>query len=401
MLREQCEKLHFLRRLRGMGGAFLTLFLCGCITFETTSTGDFDSEERYKKVIAEILKESEKSENKILGDQKLITDKELSNFVQRHFDKADEIVLRHAINARKSIPHITFNDYLDKRKALLDFTLKLNPTLVVVDSEFAFATAFPSGRVMISRTLARAFSAAEGEYDSGLLGILIHELIHVRDGHAIEQWATAEGRNAWVSDKVLGALANLTTLIPFLTVKYDIEYAQAFKSAKQLPELSEYAADLGAVSLLEKNGFEKVRYIAFLNEINARLKASKEAAKEPFSWMQGRVDCLKLFSATQFKKGVSEIIIGSYDDGDKVFLNLDYSGIYKTIEELDNPSELRKRYRSLASLTDAQLRENVLGRLQKDMFTACAIQNTFSAIPVVDGVLVTPGFDLHIFILHY
>lgn len=391
----------FFRLFKNSAIALIILCLYGCISvkFDTHSTGDFDSKERLKKAIADILKDSEKSENEMLNGRIGNIDNEVIDFVQRHFYKANEIVLQHTVEAEKAIPFVSFNDYLDKRKTLLAFTLKLNPTLVIVDSEFAFATAFPSGRVVLSQPLAKMLYVADGIFSNALLGILIHELVHIRDGHSIEQWATADGRNALVSDYLLGAMAKLTALIPILSIKYDIGYEQTFRSAKQLPKLSEFAADLGAVSLLEKNGFDKAEYIKFLESIYARSKTSKEVSNEPFSWMKERVDCLGLFFSTHFAEGLAGIVIGSAEDGDTIIQTHNNRLVYETITILDNPNELRRQFPILAALSDEGLRQTILLKLQGNMFTACAIQNTFSTSPIVEGVLTTPGFDLSMFTL--
>ena len=324
----------------------------------------------------------------------------LIKFSQKHFAKANEIVLSHTIEIRDAIPFATFNDYLDKRKEILEFTINLDLALIVIDSEDAFATAFPSGIIAISESLINSLYVENDKINNVLLGILIHELTHVRDGHAIEQWATSDGRNKWVSDKTLGAVATLTAIIPFFTVNYDIKYGVAFKSFSELPELSEYAADLATVSLLEKNGFEKESYIKFLNQVNNIINKSGLEASEPFSWLNGRVECLRDFSSFKFDKLLG-VVIGSREDGDNIIRTINVENLKKLYNELDNPVVLRENYRGTKPLSDAQIRELILREIEKNMFTVCAIRNSFPNAQLKDGVLHTTGFDLSMFQVHH
>ena len=386
-------------------GIFLTagLLLCltGCITIERTATGDFGYEERLSNAVGEILETSQTSEAKLLNGKNVSSDEALVAFSERHFNKADELVSSHMMAIRNAIPFVTFNTYLEKREKLLEHTLALDPKLVIIAADNAFATAFPSGTVVISESLVKSFYHEENEISSGLLGIMMHELIHIRDGHAIEQWATADGRNKWVADKTLGAIADITTIIPFLSINYDIDYDVAFKSFKELPELSEYAADLAAVLLLEKNGYDERQYIHFLNQVNSLIATSGVIAKEPFSWLDGRIECLATFSSVQFDGRVSRISVGSEEDGDKIVYFIDIKDLSAIYDNLDNPAELRKYYRGAEPVSDEQLREMILDAIEKNMFTACAIQHSFADIEIKEGVLTTKGFDLGMFSNHY
>ena len=107
--------------------------------------------------------------------------------------------------------------------------------------------------------------------------------------------------------------------------------------------------------------------------------------------------CLDLFSASHFDTGLSGIVIGSEKYGDEIFLSYDLRKINQLAEELDNPDYLRRYFPAAAQVADAQLREIVLRKLQKEMFTVCAIRHVFVDAKVVNGVLTTPGFDWSIF----
>jgi len=303
---------------------------------------------------------------------------------------------------RAAIPFITY-DYLDKKREILNFTLDLEPQLKILESRNAFATAFPSGTIVISDSLVKSFSSDPDSFDSTFLAVLIHELVHVYDGHAIEQWVTADGRNDWVADKSLGTLAKIASIIPFLSVKNEVEYGTAFKSFESLPKLSEYSSDLAAVSLLKKNDLAHDDYIKFLRQVDGVIKASDLDAKEPFSWLEERIECLENFTAPQFEEDVKMIIIGS-EKHDQVTQWLDLEHFRSLHDQLDSPEQLKNLYRGDDPPTDEDLEElkaSLLGDLENMAFTACAVRKTFSEIKLEDGILITPGFDLTMFGSHY
>jgi len=385
------------------GIAVATLLLCSVkcvsVSYSSTSNGDFDFQERFDKSTKEIVKRSIQAEEAALKGQRAAVDPKVEQYVQRHFAKADELVLAHMSAMKKALDDNSFgnffNPYATQRSALLDFTLKLKPGLDIVESKFANATAFPSGRILVNRPLAEAFDANKEGFDSVLLGILIHELIHVRDGHALEQWATADSRRAWTKDKVIGALSSLTALTPFLSIKYDHEYPLTFKSAKQLPALSEYAADLGAVSLLDEAGFDSGRYIAFLSEMSASTTAS--ASKNGPLLLRQRVECLANFAKNQFDEEVQSIMIGSSEAGDTVFQTLDLTVSHKIVSLLDSPEALAKEFPGKPGVSDVDRRRLGLTAARMAAYVACAIRHSFPDVTVKNGHFVTPTFDLTMF----
>jgi hypothetical protein len=382
-----------------IAAGLLLICLTGCITITNTSTGDFDFKERFDKATKEILARSKQAEEAALKGQRASLDRKVERFVQWHFAQADALVIAHMSQVKRALGGSAsfFNDYAKRRAILLDFTLKLEPSLDFVESKLPNASAFPSGKVLISRPLAEAFNVNKEDYDSVLLGILIHELIHVRDGHALEQWATADGRQAWSRDQVLGAMSALTTLIPFLTIRYDVQYPITFGASKQLPALSEYAADLGAVSLLDRAGHDSGRYIAFLSEMSASVQAD---AGGKSGLLQQRVECLKAFSRSRFESDLQAIAVGSREAGDDVVQTWDLRVYRKIASLLDSPEALTKAFPAKPGTSDAERRNNLLAAVRKSTYSECAIRRSFPGISPKDGVLTTPTFDLAIFSQH-
>jgi hypothetical protein len=384
------------RFLIGIALATLALCLVSCISISSTSNFDSGFKDRFDKATKQIVKRSIQAEEAALKGQRASVDPKVERFVQRHFVKADELVLAHISAAKKELDHNSFanfsNDYATQRSALLDFTLKLQPSLVIVESKFANATAFPSGRILLNRPLAEAFDVNKEDFDSVLLGILIHELIHVRDGHALEQWATADSRRAWTKDKVIGALSSVTALTLVLSIKYDHQYPLTFKSAKQLPALSEYAADLGAVSLLDQAGFDSGPYIAFLSEMSANITTS--ASKNGPIFLRQRVECLANFAQNRFDEELPGLLVGSADAGDSLFQTLDLNFSHKIASLLDSPEALAKEIPGKPGMSDAERRRIGLMAARMVAYTGCAIRHTFPDVTVKEGLLVTPTFDL-------
>lgn len=388
------------RWVRRLAAGAAAVTVGGCISISSTATDDFDFEERFGKASSEIVERSTKAEEAATRGQSARLAPEAAAYLQRHFTKADELVSAHAERLHKAsgaggFGRMFLDPYSRRRVAVLDFTTKLKTRVVVVESANAAATALPHGHVLVSRAMVQGFRPEPEGFDVVLLGVLVHELIHVRDGHALEQWSTADSRRAWASDKFLGALGDMTVLIPFLSVKYDKQYPLTFGAAKQLPELSEYAADLGAVSLLQQAGMDGARYVAFLREASERDAGARE--RRP-SLLQQRVGCLRLLSDTRLEAPVKGILIGSPDSGDKTWQTVDLEDQLGAMALLDAPQQLAEKYPGRPGMPHAERRAAVLDATRKVAYTGCAIRQAFPDTPLRDGVLVTPTFDLLMFL---
>jgi len=372
---------------------------CLSIGFENTSTGDLDFGRRFDKATKEILAASKVIEQKALKSGRAPLDHRTSHFVQRHFAQADQIVTNHLLKVKAALAKASiFDEYANKREKLLTFTLELQPSLDVVESDVPEATAFPTGKILFARALAEACEPKSEGFDSILLGVLIHELMHVRDGHALEQWATADGRKAWSTDKALGALSKVTALIPVLSVKHDKHYPLSFRSAKQLPVLSEFAADMGAVRLLEEAGFDANRYIDFLTEMSTN--AGKSGKTERSRLLGMRVNALRCFSSDQFDREIEAIVVGSEKTEDSYSMIFNLSAPLKAAALLDSPDALALEYPGTPELSHVERRKMVLSVVQRSMFVVSAIRHSFPGVSVRDGVLIVPSFDMTMFTQH-
>jgi hypothetical protein len=367
--------------------------LSSCVTYETSANYDVGFNERFEKATRDIVARSREAESAALKGQRASLDPKVAEFMQRHFVKADEIVVAHLAKLKPSLSR-SFNAYAERREALLDFTLKLDPSLDFVESNVPNATAFPSGKIIINRPLAEAFDVNRQGLDPVLLGVLVHELLHVRDGHALEQWASADGRQAWAADRAIGVVSSLTELLPW-TFRYNIQYQISFGAAKQLPALSEYAADMGAVLLLERAGYESAPYIVFLSELSAA--SASRPSKTGTALLRQRTECLGTFSKSRFEGDLQGILIGSREAGDRIVQGFDLRPSYKISLLLDSPEELAKQYPLKPQMSDADRRSALLAHTRKVIFTGCAIRNSFADIELKEGILITPTFDIAMF----
>lgn len=369
----------------------IPLLLAGCsISFSTTANYDADYDDRFRKATEAIVKKSKEVEE---GATKLkaAVRPQTEAYLRRHFEKADELVTAHTHAVERKLDH--FDDYSKRRATLLRYTLALKARYDIVEATAATATAFPTGRILVTRPLAEGFDTDKEGYDSVLLGVLLHELIHVRDGHALEQWAAADGRRAWAADRALSGLAALASILPGLSITHDIQYPLAFGAAKELPVLSEFAADMGAYLLLEKAGLQGARYVAFL----AELDASARRSGRPLDLLRHRVECLGAFARNSYQSELRSLAIGSEADGDDIIL-LQFPDPEETARTLDSPEDLARKITIKGELSHAERRNVALRELRRLMFTACAVRRSFPDAKIEGGHMSTPSFDVGKFI---
>ena len=280
--------------------------LTGCLRYETVGDAEIDFEDGFARTTQEIAARSVTAESAVLATGVATLEPKVDAFLQRHFARADELVRARttALRDALAIPRLGSSIHEKYRLALLNYTLGLDANYVVLESEEISPTAFPSGRVIIPRGLTEAFYSDADEYDETLLGVFIHGLSHVRDGHAVEQWATADARRSWTGDRALGAVSALTALVPFVRLTYDIDYPIRFEASKELPTLSEFAADLRTVWTLERAGYDSRPYVSFLGD-----RAEGSGRGEGSSLLAQRSRCLSLSTST-FDPSPSGVMVG-------------------------------------------------------------------------------------------
>lgn len=378
---------------------FVLSLLVSCVSIERYSTGDLDAKDRIRDATSEIEIQSRDAASTMISVATLYLEEDLNDYLQRHFKKADKIVHRHSVDLKNAFPFVSFNDYVDKRKVILDYTLGLDPTVQVINSPSAGAIAFPHGKILVTRPLIEAFRWTNDGYDSALLGVLIHELLHVRDGHSIEQWSTADGRRELVENEVLGALANLTMLVPFLSIKNDMNYGTTFQATENLKKLSEFAADFGAYTLLNRNGFAGTEYADFLREVHAKMRKRDRDLSEPFSWMDDRLKCLSGLYSSELNRSIRGVAIGEEGDSQVQILSLVKS--FKLLDIIDQPEKLRAHVGSSGNLGEEELKKIVLNKIRALIFLMCAIDLSFPNAQRKVGMIQVPSFDTILFTQHF
>lgn len=376
--------------------AMMTI-LTSCISISWNTSGDGDTIKNLQSAMMEIIDESEKSEAKVRSEHLASIDPEVSEFAYKHFILANEIVLKHFNTqndalAKQSDLAMFLSIYLQERKAILETTLALIPNIEFVDFNATSALAYPNGTILVSKSLAESFDIYQKGFDSVLLGIFIHELVHIRDGHAMDQWASADNRKAWATDQLKGSLADLTALIPIISVNYDIAYYRTYGAVKELPFLSEYAADLAVVILLSNEGYDSSRYIDFLSDMAL---SGENEHRRPNKLLHGRAQCLKNFSlaAESLSDGVDFIVVGL---GESQYQTLEFTKMAEMLSLLDNPKNFSEKYLNDKELSEADKNKYFFwGR--GHFFTKCAIKASFKKLKTKDGMLVVPNFDLNMF----
>jgi len=183
-----------------------------------------------------------------------------------------------------------------------------------------------------------------------------------------------------------------------------MKYGSSFKSVKHLASLSEYAADLGAMSLLKNHGFDPIAYLVFLDDVYTSAKLSESLKSAPFSWLEKRLECLMVFRDYKSIQSQPKIVIGSKEEGDDIIQTFESGSAQKLAQYFEAPTILRSvlsKYDNVDGLSDQQLLELTILYIQKHKHSVCSIANTFPELPVKNGVLKTPSFDLWVFLQYF
>lgn len=390
-----------------------TLFLCGCLTFSSTSTKDFHADERFKEVTIAIQKDAEKTIELLIKNRQVTLADRLQEKLTKHFEKADSYVSQSADRVLQAINSDFWASRLDptveQRKRVLTFTSKINSSLVIFDETALIVKAFPTGQVLVSKAFAEGFISHSNEYDSVLIGIFIHELTHVRDGHALAEWASAYGRDALLRDNILNNAAKLTALIPFLSINHDIQYGQSFKGIAETIKLTEFSADLAAVTTLREQGLNWRQYTNFIQQSS---QFAPKSSSRGFTDMQKRSACLQQFIEPQRYlvnySDIDAIQFGSLDEGDKAIKLWNLTKLKEVLAAIDNPAELRKlapnilkKSEEIENVSDEKLRATVSDILGPPSFTICALRSVFPAISLSDKELHLPSVDPALFMQYF
>ncbi len=375
----------------------------GACSVNITNTGDTRSELRKSKSLQEIIQESKRQELELLKNNEADVDANLKAYAQRHFSLADETATKKLRLYKKrlesrpnhDLTSFLLEDYHEDREFLLNASLSAPLTLTVVESNVA-AVAFPTGRVVINKALVESFFSSESEISNAFLGVLIHEIAHVRYAHSLKQWIAADGANALLTAKLIRGVTMASKLLPAFTIDYQFSEWPSYRNAEKLLSLSEFAADLITVRMLEEDGHAYRDYVEYL----AHMNSSNSGDESSTSLLGKRISCLNLFvDAVGIDRTLSRIVIAPKSEHYNPTIRFDIDG-------------MRLRYSEIQKQLEAQVLENVgdpstqekLKSEQESLklsiravhFLACACQKTFSISPQ-GGVLTVPNIDLIMF----
>jgi len=259
-------------------------------------------------------------------------------------------------------------------------TFSLTPRLAIAKLRSASATAFPTGTIIFSKTLAESFTPTETDTDPLLLAIFVHELAHVRDGHALNQWQTASARRSFLSTLALVTASDILSIFLPGAFEFQSPLGQTSTSASSLTTLSEFAADLAVSSILEKESISVRPYLEYLGvAIGSGSAAMTKSTKQ---LLRDRAECLALGLQNEFPKGMHDISLGDISAGDRFSIIWSISSSYELLENLRNDQ-----------ITPPESKVFAMGLARRSFQLHCAIARTFASASVRESKLVVPSFD--------
>lgn len=379
----------------------VAVLVAGCISISRTSTSDFDVEERTEHAFNEALKSSSRAAAELSATSRADAGGERVDVLRKHFAVALALVREHHDRVQKALSRgIDFFEGPDRkrRKTLLRLTGAVTPTIHVIEADSAFAIAFPSGEIFMSEEMLLIFDARAEPYDAALLGVLVHELIHVYDGHAANQWATADGRRDLLVDKALGVAANVASILPFLDLEWDMRYGASYKSAPELTRLAENIADFGAIRMLEQNSYDASPYIGLLQRISEVQSVPGKNTKEPFAWLPERLRCIATLSAPATAGDVDALVAGDMkEDGNMAVMSFPSEAFALR----DDPVALRKLLDIGPENSDDDIKAALSSSARNFAFVTCVARAAYPKAKVENRILRLREFDAEGFLQFY
>ncbi len=386
---------HVLALLYGFG-------LTGCISISTWGDYDPDVEDRATAAYNAIIDESRKVSEKLIKNNQSNINTDRIEYLSKNFSVAKEIADVHYDKIRKSTANTGRNAFLPasirQRRTVLSLSTAINPTIHVIKSANVSAIAFPSGEIVITDALLSTFDISSTDYNDALIGILVHELIHIFDGHSADQWATAEGRRRFLVNQGMNIAGSVFQFMPFLSMSHNVNLGSSYQTAREIPKIFESVADLGAIELLISKGRDPFQYTTFLRTIDAASNVASQNKKEPFAWLADRLKCIDSLPSKKFDFDIDLLIIGD-PEKESEFASIQIPS--KIVGALDDPIELRKIIKAENSKTDAEIKKEAIDFLQKLSFSLCAIKASFPKSKTDGRVLKIPSFDVNSFIQFY
>lgn len=355
-----------LRRSAAVSIAVVLLSSCA-YTGLTGITGD---KGKYEIAFDEIQVASEQASQKLIASYPGIPDERIQRIAKEHFNAAYSMV-RSIVNssARNASPTTV-------GELLVSYGKALQPSMTVVMAPQAFAVAFPNAKVVVSDSLVSTFAPSDGILDKALLGIFVHELVHVYDAHAVQQWMTADSRRAVVANQVATVASALASFFASSPMSFSAGEEATFRVAAEFPQLSEHAADLVTVEILRLNGIDSAPYVQFLRKAGS---GSTNTTKEPFSWIEKRLACLEVLNSPS--PAVIRTLVVS--EPGKAAYTFDAASLALSDEPFDSGGA-------------------TLSFKQHAYFLMCAAEKSFAnAVRRENGVLIVPFFDVETLFFNY
>jgi len=165
--------------------------------------------------------------------------------------------------------------------------------IVVLPQDSPSAETYPNGTIYLTTGLLDSTLPYGTQNDAQLTAALAHELVHLRDGHVFLQWAFLRGRSRQNAKLAASKISGVIAWLPLpLKVGYTYETNIRFEEPEELEEDFEHAADLGAVRILAKLGYDPGEYLDLLKRVGEFRKRYGPGDKSPYGWIDERVACL-------------------------------------------------------------------------------------------------------------
>lgn len=364
-----------------------SLLVMSCsYTVTTTRSPDFHINEEFKALVDNIDANANSMELELLKKHQNIADEKKFSTIVELFESASKISGVHFQQLTNAYESAWYNfvapPWFIQRQVMLRHTSKLNPKLFVLNSTDVFVTSLPSGNVLMSSAFAQGFDMGSEKDKNIMFGVLLHELVHIFDGHAMMQWVAADGRVARVKDMQQDVLAKLVSVIPGININRQIGYSVQFRAGAQLGALSEFAADMGAVSIMLDQGRVAADYIDFIKQSASDGSRKQTKSDQSTHMLTLRAMCLEKFGSNSQKSALKMIWIGSLGrNSEAVGLPeiIDLEQVDSVRDILDDPSAVRKYLtdKGIAVSSDEENRNLLLTFIKKYSFIECAIRRVF------------------------
>jgi hypothetical protein len=149
---------------------------------------------------------------------------------------------------------------------------------------------YPNGEIHFSRSILDGGLSYSAKNKAQLVGLVVHEFIHVIQGHVGYQWATIMAYEDFQKKRFLSQLTNLTSILP-LSYQFNVYSTRDLSEIMLTNLVIENIADVTAILLLEYMGYNPEEYINILKGL--LLHTTKNVRRENTLWLYHRINCLE------------------------------------------------------------------------------------------------------------